>query len=151
MCQGCGKLWTALQVLWSTIYVICGAAQLISGIFFMISIPALHLSCNIWTGSWVSDFGDEFSIVLWGASNSAIYHDICNPRRGQLWNELVGVFNWSCGFAKGQFTLKLTNVTSVLQKRTRYYTLRKRRTCESKLNFDEFSVNTLSFLYLGQR
>jgi hypothetical protein len=39
-------------VLWSTIYVICGAAQLISGIFFMISIPALHLSCNIWTGSW---------------------------------------------------------------------------------------------------
>ncbi|XP_063910876.1 uncharacterized protein LOC135128017 isoform X2 [Zophobas morio] len=52
MCPGCGRLWTALQVVWSTVYVVCGAAQLISGIFFMISIPALHLSCNIWTGSW---------------------------------------------------------------------------------------------------
>ncbi|XP_044256304.1 uncharacterized protein LOC123006137 [Tribolium madens] len=52
MCRGCGKFWTALQVVWSTVYVICGAAQLISGIFFLISIPALHLTCNIWTGSW---------------------------------------------------------------------------------------------------
>lgn len=52
MCLVCERVWSVLHVLWSTIYVSCGAAQLVAGIFFLISIPALHLSCNLWAGTW---------------------------------------------------------------------------------------------------
>ncbi|KAJ8922378.1 hypothetical protein NQ315_004321 [Exocentrus adspersus] len=52
MCLSCGRLWTALQVLWSTLYVICGAAQLMAGIFFTISVPELHLYSLLFAGSW---------------------------------------------------------------------------------------------------
>ncbi|XP_018569844.1 uncharacterized protein LOC108909882 [Anoplophora glabripennis] len=52
MCLGCGRLWTALQVLWSTLYVTCGAAQLMAGIFFTISVPELHLYSILFAGSW---------------------------------------------------------------------------------------------------
>ncbi|GJQ87971.1 hypothetical protein Trydic_g12900 [Trypoxylus dichotomus] len=52
MCLVCERVWSILHVLWSTIYVSCGAAQLVAGIFFLISIPALHLSSNLWAGTW---------------------------------------------------------------------------------------------------
>ncbi|XP_074038514.1 uncharacterized protein [Leptinotarsa decemlineata] len=52
MCLSCGRLWTALQILWSTLYVICGAVQLMAGIFFTISVPELQLYCILVAGSW---------------------------------------------------------------------------------------------------
>ncbi|KAF5294115.1 hypothetical protein FQA39_LY13486 [Lamprigera yunnana] len=52
MCPGCGRVMTIVQIIWSLVYVTCGAAQLVAGIFFIISLPELHLSSNIWTGSW---------------------------------------------------------------------------------------------------
>ncbi|CAG9864593.1 unnamed protein product [Phyllotreta striolata] len=54
MCLVCGRLWTALQVLWSTFYVICGAAQLMVGVFFLISVPDLQLYGVLIDGAWVS-------------------------------------------------------------------------------------------------
>ncbi|KAB0796998.1 hypothetical protein PPYR_11059 [Photinus pyralis] len=52
MCPGCGRVITIVQVLWSLIYVTCGAVQLVAGIFFIISIPEFYLHSNIWTGAW---------------------------------------------------------------------------------------------------
>lgn len=54
MCLVCGRLWTALQVLWSTFYVICGAAQLMVGVFFLISVPEIQLYGVLVDGAWVS-------------------------------------------------------------------------------------------------
>ncbi|XP_018335952.1 uncharacterized protein LOC108744590 [Agrilus planipennis] len=48
----CNRTWTVLHVIWSVMYVCCGAAQLVAGIFFVISLPELHLSSNIWAGAW---------------------------------------------------------------------------------------------------
>ncbi|XP_044733053.1 uncharacterized protein LOC123295694 isoform X2 [Chrysoperla carnea] len=52
MCISCKKIWTALHVLGSVIYVSTGAVQIVIGIFFVISIPIFSLSSNIWAGSW---------------------------------------------------------------------------------------------------
>ncbi|KAF5282873.1 hypothetical protein FQR65_LT14197, partial [Abscondita terminalis] len=52
MCPGCGRVITIVQVVWSLVYITCGAAQLVAGIFFIISLPELHLNSNIWVGSW---------------------------------------------------------------------------------------------------
>ncbi|XP_056635882.1 uncharacterized protein LOC130444651 [Diorhabda sublineata] len=52
MCLGCGRLWTALQVIWSTFYIVCGAAQLMAGIFFLISVPEIHIYAVLVAGTW---------------------------------------------------------------------------------------------------
>ncbi|XP_072383107.1 uncharacterized protein [Diabrotica undecimpunctata] len=52
MCLVCGRLWTALQVLWSTFYIICGAAQLMTGIFFLISVPEIQIYAVLVAGAW---------------------------------------------------------------------------------------------------
>nr|XP_022907854.1 nucleolar and coiled-body phosphoprotein 1-like isoform X1 [Onthophagus taurus]XP_022907855.1 nucleolar and coiled-body phosphoprotein 1-like isoform X1 [Onthophagus taurus] len=52
MCLTCTRGWTILHVLWSFVYVCCGAAQLVSGIFLFVSVPSLHLSSNLWVGTW---------------------------------------------------------------------------------------------------
>lgn len=52
MVLGCKTLWTALQILWSTIYVVCGAFQLMAAIFFLISVSELTLYSVLFAGSW---------------------------------------------------------------------------------------------------
>ncbi|XP_045464218.1 uncharacterized protein LOC123673671 isoform X2 [Harmonia axyridis] len=45
-----GSFWTALQLLWSSVYIVCGATQIVSGIFFLVSIPALNFTSNLVAG-----------------------------------------------------------------------------------------------------
>lgn len=54
MCLSCGRFWTALQILWSIVYVTCGGGQVLAGIFFTISLPELYLYGVIFAGAWVS-------------------------------------------------------------------------------------------------
>lgn len=53
MVLGCTSLWTAPQILWSFIYVICGSFQLMAAIFFVISVKELALYGIVFAGCWV--------------------------------------------------------------------------------------------------
>lgn len=76
MCPGCGRVITIVQVLWSLVYVTCGAAQLVAGIFFVISLPELYLSSNIWTGSW--------NVIIGIASGMTACFGQLSPRRQEF-------------------------------------------------------------------
>ncbi|KAH1010788.1 hypothetical protein HUJ05_005032 [Dendroctonus ponderosae] len=52
MVLGCTSLWTAPQILWSLIYVICGSFQLMAAIFFLISVKELALYGVVFAGCW---------------------------------------------------------------------------------------------------
>ncbi|VEN34400.1 unnamed protein product [Callosobruchus maculatus] len=53
MCLSCRRLWTAVQALWSTLYVTSGGALLTAGVFFAISLPEhLHLYGTLCAGAW---------------------------------------------------------------------------------------------------
>lgn len=52
MCLSCGRFWSALQVLWSSIYAICGCAQLVAAIIFLILVPELQPYHNLFTALW---------------------------------------------------------------------------------------------------
>lgn len=47
---------TTLHVLWSLVYIGCGAVQLVVGIFFLFAsdLPFLRLGSNVVAGGWVS-------------------------------------------------------------------------------------------------
>lgn len=42
-----------LHVLWSLVYIGCGAIQLVVGIFFLVALPFLRLGSNVFAGGWV--------------------------------------------------------------------------------------------------
>ncbi|KAL1518202.1 hypothetical protein ABEB36_001863 [Hypothenemus hampei] len=52
MVAGCKKLWIALQLLWGTLYVVCGSFQLMGVIFCLVVIRELSLYSVLVAGSW---------------------------------------------------------------------------------------------------
>ncbi|XP_076264078.1 uncharacterized protein LOC143198622 isoform X5 [Rhynchophorus ferrugineus] len=63
MVHGCKKLWTALQILWSSVYIVCGAFQLMASIFFLVSVHELTLYGVLVAGSWNIIIGIAGSVV----------------------------------------------------------------------------------------
>ncbi|XP_060520520.1 uncharacterized protein LOC132698472 [Cylas formicarius] len=63
MSLACKKLWTALQILWSVLYVVCGACQLMVAIFFLISVSELRLYTVLFAGSWNITIGIVGGVV----------------------------------------------------------------------------------------
>lgn len=82
----CSSFWTALQILWSFVYILCGTTQLVSGIFFLISLPALHYTTNVVAGC--------LNILVGLAGGAIVCFSQLSPKRQEVLLYLAVALLW---------------------------------------------------------